>query len=194
MKTNITQIYGPWDLGFVLDRQVESSTYLGDDDQGNPQFNTIRTEIGEAVYQLKYKSNFSKLAPLANELATLAQTKFESIDVVVPIPPSKNRQKQPVIELAKSVAMKLTKKYSDNILLKNGVTKQMKDLKTKNEKVAALRGNLAINQNLDIGPANVLIVDDIFASGSSLEVACDILRGYSALKCIYVAVLSRTKL
>ncbi|HMN68779.1 MAG TPA: hypothetical protein PKC28_09610 [Bdellovibrionales bacterium] len=193
MKTNITEIHGPWDLGFVLDRQVESSSYLGDDEQGNPQFHTVRTEIGEAVYQLKYRSDFSKVDPLANELASLAQKTFKSIDVVVPMPPSKVRPKQPVIELAKAVAIKLSKKYSDSTLVKNSVTKQMKDLKTKDEKMAALLGSFTANQNLGSGPVDVLIVDDIFASGSSLEAACNVLRGYGAVRNIFVLVLSRTK-
>lgn len=193
MKKDIVKIEGLWDLGYTLDRQVESSTYLGDDENGKPQFDTTRTEIGEAMYQLKYKSDFSKVDPLSDELVTLIKSKFKSVDIVIPMPPSKARGQQPVIELAKAVAKKIGRTYSDNTLVKNGTTKQMKDLKNRDEKVTALLGCFTINKNLGTGLVDVLIVDDIFATGSSLEAACKVLRQYKSVRNIYVAILTRTK-
>lgn len=193
MKTDIQSITGTWDLGFVLDKQVESSTYLGDDDNGHPQFNTIRTEVGEAVFQLKYRNDLTKIDLLANEFVKLVHTNFKSIDVVIPMSPSKQRGTQPVFEIAKAVASKISKKYSQDTLVKSTPTKQMKDIETKQDKISTLEGAIRVNQNLGTSPVDVLVVDDIYSSGSSLEVACAALRGYSAIRRIYVAVLSRTK-
>ena len=53
MKTVIRQITGSWDLGYVLDKHVLSSVYLGDNAYGHPQFDTTRSEVGEALYKLK---------------------------------------------------------------------------------------------------------------------------------------------
>jgi hypothetical protein len=49
-------IDGPWIEGFVLDRHVISSVpigYLGE----HMQFETIRSALGELVYQLKYRTD-----------------------------------------------------------------------------------------------------------------------------------------
>jgi predicted amidophosphoribosyltransferase len=193
MKTKIEKIAGIWDLGYVLDKQVESSTYLGDDDNGHPQFNTIRTEVGEAVFQLKYRNDLTKVGPLADEIVKLIQVNFISVDIVIPMSPSKQRATQPVFEIAKAVASKISKKYSPDTLVKSTPTKQMKDIEAREDKVSTLEGTIRVNQNLGTGQLDVLVVDDIYASGSSLEVACSALRGYAAIRKIYVAVLSRTK-
>jgi len=57
MKVSLKQINGPWDQGWVLDKHMVSSTFLGNDDRGHPCFDNQRTEIGEATYQLKYQKD-----------------------------------------------------------------------------------------------------------------------------------------
>jgi hypothetical protein len=47
---NPIPITGPWDEGFALDSHTVSSRYLGDDAYGNPQFDTIRSPIGELLF------------------------------------------------------------------------------------------------------------------------------------------------
>lgn len=49
MKVSLKQINGPWDQGWVLDKHMVSSTFLGNDDRGHPCFDNQRTEIGEAT-------------------------------------------------------------------------------------------------------------------------------------------------
>ena len=56
MNVNVKEISGVWDKGFSLDKHKISSTYTGDNEYGHATFNTLRTDIGEALYQLKYKS------------------------------------------------------------------------------------------------------------------------------------------
>ena len=46
------RITGKWELGIALDYHSISSEYLGEDEYGHKQCNTIRTEIGELVYQV----------------------------------------------------------------------------------------------------------------------------------------------
>jgi hypothetical protein len=46
------RINGAWREGFALDLHTLSSEYVGDDEFGHPRFDTIRTEIGELLYQL----------------------------------------------------------------------------------------------------------------------------------------------
>jgi hypothetical protein len=55
MKTNPVQVQGAWRLGWALDVHTTSSEFLGYDQNGNPQFNTTRSPLGELLYQLKYR-------------------------------------------------------------------------------------------------------------------------------------------
>ena len=61
MNVNVMKITGNWDLGYVLDWHVESSDFLGHNQFGRAEFDTKRSEIGEAVFQLKYRHDTSKL-------------------------------------------------------------------------------------------------------------------------------------
>ena len=38
MKVSLREIHGPWDAGWVLDKHMLKSTYLGEDAYGHPQF------------------------------------------------------------------------------------------------------------------------------------------------------------
>src|SRR5690606_29946977 len=123
-----------WDLGYVLDMHIISSTHVGNDEYGRARFETTRTEVGEAVHQLKYRHDQLKVGPLADELVKVVKKYFKGPQIVSPMPPSKARPIQPVSEIAKKVAEKLGIKYRDNVLIKSGTTPQMKDLKSNKEK------------------------------------------------------------
>jgi len=56
------------------------------------------------VYRLKYQSDQSTVPRLARVVAEFIVSKKLLIDVVVPLPPSKQRRVQPVRSIAESVA------------------------------------------------------------------------------------------
>jgi predicted amidophosphoribosyltransferase len=180
-------------LGLTLDKQLESSTYIGDDESGNPQFNNIRTEIGEAVFQLKYRSDFSKIEPLSEEIAAVVRNYKMTADFVIPMTPSKPRKIQPVFELAKCVADKIGAKYTQDTILKNAPTLQIKDIPTRQEKIETLNGAVSINENLGADSCSILLIDDIYSSGASIEAVCSAIKKYKLVQKIFVVVLSRTK-
>ncbi len=68
------QVHGNWDLGYVLDWHTQNSTFIGEDEYGKPKFETIRTEIGEKLYQLKYRSAFENVEILAQEITNRYRT------------------------------------------------------------------------------------------------------------------------
>lgn len=100
MKVSLKQINGPWDQGWVLDKHMVSSTFLGNDDRGHPCFDNQRTEIGEATYQLKYQKDWNQVGPLAQAVATNVFPRLDQVGFVVPMPASNIRQRQPVTEVA----------------------------------------------------------------------------------------------
>ncbi|QOJ23599.1 MAG: ComF family protein [Gammaproteobacteria bacterium] len=193
MKVNVMKLYGPWDAGYVLDRHVLSSEMTGYNEHGHIAFNTIRSDAGEAAYQLKYKSDFSQLQLLSNAIATEIVPKLGFISFVAPIPPSKTRFRQPVIELAREVGKIISKPCLENVLVKHSATSQMKDI-SRDERKSVLLSSFSYSDTLaNDCKYNILLIDDLYSSGATFEAACTILRQYQKIQCIYVAAVSRTK-
>lgn len=194
MNVNIMKINGEWSMGLVLDWHVAHSEFLGNNQQGHAEYNTVRTEIGEALYQLKYRSNLTQIDTLAKTMVDAITETFPAISFVVPMPPSKQRTTQPLTLLAQKVAELLNVPFIGNILLKNGTTLQMKDIGTKEEKIEALMGCFHINDAItNEGLWDVLIIDDLYSSGASLSAATQAMSTYDKVKNIYVAAFTRTK-
>ena len=194
MNVNLKEEIGNWERGYSLDYQVLSSKYLGNDENGRALFDTTRTDVGESVYQLKYKEDFSQVPILAGAIEHHLLKKYGDFHYIVPMPPSKHRPRQPVFEVSKQIASSLNIAYCDNLLYKNTGAKQMKDKAEKNEKIKLLTSFLGINDVFDNnGPYDILLLDDLISSGASLEVACSLLNAYNKIDKVFVAVLTRTK-
>ena len=194
MDINIRVISGNWDAGYVLDKHVRSSVYVGDNSFGHAQFDTTRSEVGEALFQLKYRHDWSKVAPLANELATSILPRFAEVGLIVPMPASNVRQRQPVNEIARELGTLIKVPVIEDIIVKApAVTggQQLKDMKNKEDKAAALQGRFLLQDSItNQGCWNALVVDDLFDTGASMEAACVTLRTYPKIKGIYVAALT----
>lgn len=192
METEVKQIFGNWDLGFALDKHSIRSIPIGENEQGHMQFDTLRTPVGEATFQLKYRDQWDQVAPLAETLHQELIPLFpERVRFVVPMAASNTRARQPVNEVAAHLAQLMDVPMFDNILLKTPNGQSLKNLNTKEEKVAALAGTLRLNRAIqNEGRWNVLLLDDLYQSGASTEAACAILRSYEKIDKIYVAALT----
>ena len=137
MNVNVRQIHGPWNLGYSLDKHKLNSVYLGDNEYGHPRFDTTRTEVGEALYLLKYKSDQSQIDVLAKQMVASLGGYFKSTSFVVPMPPSKQRVVQPVTAIARKVAVQMGVPFMDNVLGKTSLTAQMKDIPVRQDRVNA---------------------------------------------------------
>ena len=191
MEVNVQEINGDWDLGYSLDKHVLSSVFLGEDQWGHARFNTTRSDIGEALYQLKYKTDFDQVETIAQQLFISLSQKFSTTCLVIPMPPSKARARQPVVELANKLAEKLGVPCFENLLVKAKNTPQMKDIDGRAEKIEALMNAFQINDQLGEGQFDILIVDDLFDTGSSLEAATKMLRSYGKIRNVFVATATR---
>jgi len=191
LKVSLRQIRGPWDEGWVLDKHSVSSVYEGENEYGHPQFNTTRTEVGEATYQLKYRGGWAQAKPLAQAIADSIFPRLSQVGFIVPMPASTQRARQPVTEVAKELGSLVKLPVFDNLLLKakNGVS--LKDLNTKDEKIEAIGTSFSVNDEISTdGRWNVLVVDDLFHTGASMEAACMVLRTYPKVGKIYIAALT----
>lgn len=191
MKTNLKKLEGSWNLGFALDKHTISSTYTGVDEYGHSTFDTRRTEVGESLFQLKFRQDANQIDPLAQQLADSIYPKFENVGLIIPMPATTQRQIQPVTLLAKELAEMVGLSSFDNILTKNPEGQQLKNLNGKAEKLEALDGVFKLTDRIEgQGPWNALLVDDLFDTGASMEMACATLRDYAKISKIFVATLT----
>jgi len=191
LKVALRQIRGPWDEGWVLDKHSVSSVYEGENQYGHPQFKTTRTEVGEATYQLKYRGGWERAKPLAQAIADNIYPKLYQVGFIVPMPASTRRARQPVTEVAKELGLLVKIPVFGNLLLKAKNGKSLKDLNTKDEKIEVIGNSFSVNDEISTdGRWNVLVVDDLFHTGASMEAASKVLRMCPKVGRIYLAALT----
>ncbi|MBE3673998.1 ComF family protein [Pseudoalteromonas distincta] len=193
MEVNIQRICGNWDLGYSLDKHVLQSIYLGENQWGHAEFDTTRSEVGEALFLLKYRSDFTQISVIADQMTESLSQYFSTACLVIPMPASKQRARQPVREIALKIAENMKIPCLENLLIKNVSTPQMKDINSRDDKVDTLVKAFAINDVLGNGYYDILIVDDLYDTGSSLEAATKVLNEYSKIRNIYVATVTRKR-
>lgn len=190
MRIDPIKISGSWTVGWALDVHTISSEYVGEDPFGNPRFNTRRSEIGELVYQLKYQLNHEALSQIVDVLSDFLCKEgiLSKVDIILPAPPSKNRQFQPVLAIAEAVAHKNNVYYSDDVLTKTSM-EQSKGM-TLDEKLL-LRNSVNFVKRVT-RPCNVLLIDDIYQTGSTLNECVRALREDDNIKDIFVVTMTKT--
>lgn len=190
MQVALRQVFGPWDEGWVLAKHTLSSTYLGDDQYGRPRFDTTRSEVGEATFQLKYRRAWDQVEPLAQMIVQNIYPRFPDVGFIVPMPASTPRARQPVTEVAVAVGRRINRPVFTELLLKDQ-GQSLKDLHGKEQKLAAIKDRLRVADAIsNSGRWNVMLIDDLFDSGASMEAACAALRTYSKVGRVYVAALT----
>lgn len=195
MNVNLRELHGNWDKGFALHKHVLNSVPIGHNQAGYMQFDTTRSEPGEALYQLKYKGDFKQVDPLANAIRDHIAPVLGKFAMVIPMPATKQRARQPVHEIAAALSKLTGTLYADGLLLKHPPVPgapEIKNLGTKEEKVVALADRFYLDTSFitNDGKWGALLVDDKYDTGASLEAACSILRGYKKIGKIYVATCS----
>ncbi|MGO1369913.1 ComF family protein [Senegalia sp. (in: firmicutes)] len=193
MSINPIKLEGNWKEGFAIDYHVVKSEYLGEDCYGRAQFETTRTEIGELIYKLKYRSN-KKVVYDIIKLISIFLKKWgisNKVDVVLPAPPSnKNREFQPVFVLAEEIAEFINKPIYLDVLTKKSIT-QIKDIDVV-EKEKTIRETIVMNKSSK-RKVNILVVDDLYESGTTLNEICRVLKRDQNINNIYVLTMTKTK-
>lgn len=193
VKVNIKTLKGAWDKGFALDKHTLSSVYIGDNEHRRPMFDTTRSEAGEGLFRLKYRSDFSQCAPLASAIVENILPLMPKLSLVIPMPASTFRTRQPVNEVGAALAKMMGVEMFTGILRKAPSTNgaQLKNLPSRAEKLTELKGKFSIDDTIEgIGPWNALLLDDLYDSGATMETATAALRTYPKIKGIYVATIS----
>jgi len=185
-------IKGNWEKGLAYDVHTLSSTYLGSDEFGRDRWDNTRSEMGRLVYQLKYKNDKSVVGKIV-DLITGKIKGIEKFDLIIPIPSTnKTRPFQPVEEIAKELGRRKRIKVI-NILTKKPGGTEMKNVKDTKEKKTLLEGRILISPDYEISGKAVLLIDDLYDSGATLEAATNILYKKAKVKTVSVLTMTKTR-
>lgn len=184
------QITGAWKDGYVLDVHTLSSTPIGFDEFGRKHFETSRTEIGELLYQLKYHSDPTKVDDIAAALESLVKTWNPRIDVLIPVPASSDRAIQPVALLAVAIGKRLGVPVANCVSRLRDVP-QLKNVFDRDQRAALLDGLHAVNA-ASVQGKSVLLFDDLFRSGSTMNAITSLLYKNGASD-VYALAITRTR-
>lgn len=143
------------------------------------------------VYHLKYKGDKGVIGSVVEAISGFVKNWGIHPDAIVPMPPSKQRNFQPVVEIAAELARAMNFPLNTNSLKKTKPTQQMKDVGDFSARVAALEAAFATDEAL--ASKAVLLFDDLFQSGATMNVAARTLKGQGHVKSVYALALTRTR-
>lgn len=184
-------IKGPWKSGIVLDWHTIDSVCVGENEFGYPIFETTRSEIGELLYKFKYRHDqaaFDQLIFWACKYLEKAKGKF---DAVMAIPPS-NPTRTVTAQIASGLAACLKSQYIQDGLQKVALTEELKSVQDPDRRKEILSGAFQADSS-KISGKSVLLVDDLYRSGSTLEAATNVTYSQGKAKAVYVFAVTRTR-
>ncbi|NCO83255.1 MAG: hypothetical protein COZ31_05635 [Nitrospirae bacterium CG_4_10_14_3_um_filter_44_29] len=186
---------GNWTKGYALDIHTIDSTFIGYNEYGHEVFDTRRSEIGELLYRLKFKSDKTALGEIIDTVANFLENSWKIVDAIaaiIPVPPSKNRAFQPVLEITKSLSSRLKIPFHDDLLVKTKETPELKDVYEYKKRMELLKNAFDIGSNV-LNGKSILLLDDLYRSGATLNAITEILYNQGGVHNVYVLALTRTR-
>ena len=186
---NIQNLQGKWKAGWSLDLHTIKSIPL----DGN-HFDTTYTKIGKALNMLKYHDDYTQVDFLVESIVEFLNTRLVTpyIDVILSVPPSTTRQIQPVELLSEKVSESLNIPYDMSYLCKIKGTEQIKSIANKLDKEKILKGAFGVS-DLRYTGKKVLLLDDLFCTGSTLNEVTDTLYNDGNIQNVYVTTITKTR-
>jgi len=188
-----TRIPGRWKEGYSLDYHTISSIYLGDDEFGHPIYDTKRTELGELLFRLKYRSDQSVLEELIDIIEHFFYSWKPPIDFIIPVPPSQpGRIYQPVLTLAQKLGTRLDLPLKPECIIKVKNTPELKNVFDFDERFRLLTGVFRADSTW-AGERNLLLFDDLYRSGATMNAITEVLYEEGYANNVYALTISRTR-
>ncbi|MEB3164991.1 MAG: hypothetical protein VKK80_17295 [Prochlorothrix sp.] len=181
---------GPWRYGIALDLHTVSSTHL---DSGG--FVTQRTPLGEALYRLKYQADQTQINLIADAAAVQLRSwrVFRYLRALIPVPPSNlDRPFQPVFALAQTIGQRTGLAVPFDYCYKTQATPALKDIEDLALRQQALANTLAV-RDLRYAGQSVVIFDDFYRSGATLQAVYNALVSQGQVGRVYALTITMTR-
>lgn len=167
---------------------------MGYDEFGKKLFDTHRSPLGELLYKFKYQRDWDVLEDIVRAAVRFVKVDWgigTSLHGVLPIPPSKTREFQPVIEIAKRLSRRLEVPFYGDVVKKLKTTPQLKDIEW-DQRVSLLKDAFSVGAGVLKGK-NVLLLDDLYEFGTTLSAVSRVLREDGKAESVYVLALTKTR-
>ncbi len=186
------RIPGRWRDGRALDVHTVSSTYVGDDEFGHARFETRRSAMGELLYRLKYRADRTVIQEAAEAAASFVSEWCPEVEVLVPVPPSRERAVQPVLVIGAAIAARLGIESLPDCVRRTRDVPQLKDFFDYDERWRLLDGLHEVD-NLRVEGSRILLFDDLFRSGATMNAVTTALYDQGHARDVYALALTRTR-
>lgn len=158
--------------------------------------NYLKVVLKTLKYRL-VKNGFTELmaiteVPVRTKLNSLI-TIFDKPPVLSPIPLSKNRLNQRGFNQSEIISGYISKQLglvNKDYLLRNKNTKSQAKIKSKNLRYKNIRNAFEIKKGLNVEKTNIILIDDIVTTGSTVKEACKVLKRNKAQK-VFVFALAK---
>jgi predicted amidophosphoribosyltransferase len=190
---NPTRIAGKWQQGYALDVHTLRSDFLGYDAYGHPEFDTQRSEIGELLYRLKYRSDKSILDEIVETAAGFIDSWKPNLNLIVPTPPSRSRRAyQPVFEIVRGLSARINVPFCEDCIEKLKGTPELKNVYDYDQRLKLLEKAFSVNA-AKLKGQSILLFDDLYRSGATLNAITGTMHERVEGITIYVLALTKTR-
>jgi predicted amidophosphoribosyltransferase len=183
---------GRWRDGYALDLHTVSSIYMGDDEFGSPQYSTQRTEVGEQLFRLKYRSDHGAVGLLVEAATAWIADWKPGVDLLVPVPPSRERPVQPVRTIAEALGRRLGITVAPSAVTRTREVSELKNVYDYSERIALLTGAHAVDR-MQLEGHRVLLFDDLYRSGATLNAITRVMYDDGGASEVFALTLTRTR-
>lgn len=185
------EILGNWRKGFALDLHTISSEFIGHDEFGRPQFDTKRSELGELLYRLKYNRDASVVPEIVSAALQFIKSLRQPLDAIVPVPPSTQRDSQPVLILAQALSQSLGAPMRACVTRVRDIP-QLKNVNDLDERMKLLEGLHKIDPGAVEGK-RILLFDDLYRSGATMNSITAELFAAGKAADVFALTITRTR-
>jgi predicted amidophosphoribosyltransferase len=186
------ELEGNWTKGRAYDVHTLSSAYIGPDEFGHDRYENTRSEMGELVFQLKYRQDKSTLPAIVKLLDKIGG--IEKFDFIIPVPPTDQaRSFQPVKEIALALGKHRGVTVLTDCLTKAAGGPSLKNVADPNERERLLRESMFIMGATPLAGKNILLVDDLYRSGATLRAATKLLIETAHAEKVCVLTMTKTR-
>lgn len=184
------EIKGNWKAGWSLDLHTLKSVKLDEN-----HFDNTYSDIGKSLNLLKYHNDYNQIEYLAQCVVGFLKTRMVTpyINVIIPTLPSNlDREVQPVYAIASRVSELLNIPIDFNYIRKIKSTSELKTVEDRIQRQKILDGSFQIN-GLKYQNKKILLFDDLFRSGSTLNEITKELYVNGKVQNVYVVTLTKTR-
>ncbi|WP_099867948.1 ComF family protein [Pararhizobium haloflavum] len=178
-------------LGVPFSYQVDEGTVSPAAMANPPAFDAARSAVlyddiaRLLVHRLKYKDRAELALPMARWMLRAGAGIIESSDIVLPVPLHRARlllrRYNQAAELGRTLSGLAGKPFGADVLIRRRATRQQVGLGQK-AREANVRGAFKVKRPEDVMGRNVLLIDDVFTTGATVNAAARALRRAGAAK------------